>query len=111
MLQPCRRTTCTKTRLFVPEPISATSFPLQPTGGLGFILFSSIICFLSFNVLQEKYAGAIWAIINNFRSIDIHTQLDGETIHSLENGFTIDVGLHGLFDDLQLWFEHTVVSG
>jgi HNH endonuclease len=75
------------------------------------ILFSSIICYLSFNVLQKKYAGAVWAIINNFRSIDILTQLDGENIHSLENGFTMDMGLHGLFDDLHLWFEHIAVSG
>ena len=51
-----------------------------------------------------------WGFINSFRSIDILTQLDGESIHSLENGFTMDVGLHGLFDDLQLWFEHIVVS-
>jgi len=55
---------------------------------------------------KKKCAGAVWAIFNNFRSIDILTQLDGENIHSLENGFTMDVGLHGLSDDLHLWFEH-----
>ena len=75
------------------------------------ILFSFIICFLSFNVLQKKFKGNVWAIIDSFRSIDILTQLDGANIHSLENGFTMEVGLHGLFDDLLLCFEHTVVSG
>ena len=73
------------------------------------ILFSSIICILSFNVLQKKYAGAVWAIINSFKSIDI-LELNGEKIHSLENGFTMDVVLHVLFDNLQLWFEHIAVS-
>jgi HNH endonuclease len=74
-------------------------------------LFSFIVCFLSLNVLQKKYAGNVWAIISSFRSIDVLTQLNGNNIHSLENGFTMDMGLHSLFDDLQLWFEHIAVSG
>jgi len=57
---------------------------------------------------KKKYAGNVWAIINSFRTIDILTQLDGDKIHSLENGFTMDSSLHDQFDDLRLWFEHIV---
>jgi len=74
-------------------------------------LFSFIICFLSFNVLQKKYAENVWAMINNVSSIDIFTKLDGANIHSRENRFTMNVDLHGLFDDLLLWFEHIAVGG
>ena len=66
---------------------------------------------MSFNVLQKKYAGNVWAIINSFRTVDILSQLDGETIHSLENGFTMEMSLHSQFDDLNLWFDHIAVSG
>jgi len=55
---------------------------------------------------KKKYAGNVWAIINTFRSIDILVELDGPNIHRLENGFTLDTGLHTAFDNLQLWFEH-----
>ena len=74
-------------------------------------LFSFIIRILSFNILQKKYTGNVWAIINTFRSIDIHSELDGANVHSLENGFTIEVSLQGRFDVLRLWFEHIAVSG
>jgi hypothetical protein len=74
-------------------------------------LFSFIRCFLSFDVLQKKYTGSVWAIINSFRSIDILANLDGANIHSLENGFTMNVALHAEFDDLRLWFEHIAVGG
>ena len=73
-------------------------------------LFSSIIYFLSSNALQKKYSGAVWAIINTFRTIDILAELNGDKIHRLENGFTMDVALHAMFDNLELWFEHTGVS-
>jgi HNH endonuclease len=66
---------------------------------------------LSFNVLQKKYAGNVWAIINTFKTIDILGELNGPNIHRLENGFTMDVSLHDSFDDLRLWFEHMTVSG
>jgi hypothetical protein len=45
------------------------------------------------------------------KSIDILSKLDGENIHGLENGFTMDMSLLYLFDNLQLWFEHIAVSG
>ena len=70
---------------------------------------SSAFCHLTY--YRKKYAGSVWAIINSFRSIDMLSQLNGDNIHSLENGFTMDVSLHGLFDDLHLWFEHIAVSG
>jgi hypothetical protein len=54
-------------------------------------LFSFIIRFLLFNVLQKKYAGNVWAIINTFKSIDILVELDGPNIYGLENGFTMAV--------------------
>ena len=74
------------------------------------ILCSSVVCILSFNLLQKTYSGAVWAIINSFGSIDILAELNGDKIHSLENGFTMDVALHDMFDNLELWFEHTGVS-
>jgi hypothetical protein len=69
------------------------------------------VSLFSFNVLQKKYAGNVWAIINTFRSIDILVELDGPNIHRLENGFTMAVDLHNSFDNLRLWFEHITVSG
>jgi hypothetical protein len=106
-----------------PPPLCATNFChiFPPSTNWGFnpndpaekkvSLFSFVICFLSFNVLQKKYAGNVWAIVNTFRTIDILVELDGPKIHSLENGFTLDTSLHTAFDNLQLWFEHVAVSG
>jgi hypothetical protein len=68
-------------------------------------LFSFIICFLSFNVLQKKYVIAI------IKSIDILNKLERANIHGLENGFTMDASLHYSFGNLQLWFEHIAVGG
>ena len=51
-----------------------------------------------------------WGFINSFRSIDILTQLDGEKSIASKMDLLWTWGLHGLFDDLQLWFEHIVVS-
>jgi len=55
---------------------------------------------------KKKYAGNVWAIINSFRTIDILSQLNGEKIHGLENGFTMNMELHSMFDSLELWFDH-----
>ncbi|KAF8878978.1 hypothetical protein CPB84DRAFT_1793662 [Gymnopilus junonius] len=60
------------------------------------------------NDLEEKkkrYVRMVWAIINTFGAIDILSELEGEKIHCLENGFTMDQDLHTYFDDLKLWFE------
>jgi len=102
MLPPCRLTTCTKTRLFVPKTNFCHIFPPLTNWGLDNPNDPA--------EKKKKYAGGVWAIINSFRTIDILRQLDGENIHSLENGFTMDLSLHSLFDDLHLWFEHIVVS-
>jgi hypothetical protein len=78
---------------------------------VSFYLF--IICYLSFkfNVLQKKYSGNVWAIINSFRKINVLAELNGSKIHGLENGFTMNMELHSSFDNLRLWFEHIEVSG
>ncbi|KAF8880118.1 hypothetical protein CPB84DRAFT_1735519 [Gymnopilus junonius] len=54
---------------------------------------------------KKRYAGTVWAIINAFGAIDVLSELGGEKIHRLENGFTMDPTLHTYFDDLKLWFE------
>jgi hypothetical protein len=66
-------------------------------------------CFDSFAALQKKYAGSVWAIIESFSGTDALSELNGEKIHHLGNGFTMDMGLHSMFDDLDLWFEHVIV--
>lgn len=68
------------------------------------------ICRLLWLILQKAYAGAVWAIIDNFRAIDVVTELSGDNIYRLENGFTMSVDLHDAFDDLSLWLEHDTVS-
>jgi hypothetical protein len=85
-----------------PPPRSGTNFchilPPSTNWGLNpndpvekkLSLFSFIICFLLFNVLQKKYAGNVWVIINTFRSI---IKLDGTKIHCLENGIYFGHGL------------------
>jgi len=35
-------------------------------------------------------------------------ELNGNGSHRLENVMTMEMGLHGLFDSLSLWFEATV---
>jgi hypothetical protein len=62
---------------------------------------------LSFS--QKKYAGNVWPILESFSGIDGLSELDGEKIHHLGNGFTMDMGLRQMFDDLDLWFEHVTV--
>ncbi|KXN92359.1 hypothetical protein AN958_08374, partial [Leucoagaricus sp. SymC.cos] len=59
---------------------------------------------------QKKYAGNVWTIIENFRCIDVLSELDGANIHHLGNGFTMNEELHSMFDDLRLWFEEVAVS-
>ncbi|KAF8198544.1 hypothetical protein BJ912DRAFT_922485 [Pholiota molesta] len=54
---------------------------------------------------KKKYAGSVWAIFESF-SIDVLSELNGEKIHHLGNGFTMDMTLHTMFDALNLWFEH-----
>ncbi|KJA18783.1 hypothetical protein HYPSUDRAFT_69697 [Hypholoma sublateritium FD-334 SS-4] len=55
---------------------------------------------------KKKYAGSVWSIIESFSHIDMLSELNSESIHHLQNGFTMHSQLHTLFDDLNLWFEH-----
>ncbi|KAF8198543.1 hypothetical protein BJ912DRAFT_951804 [Pholiota molesta] len=57
---------------------------------------------------KKKYAGSVWAILESF-NIDVLSKLNGEKIHHLGNGFTMDMELHTMFDALELWFEHDAV--
>jgi len=54
---------------------------------------------------KSVYSGSVWSIINSFDNIDVLAELDGNKIHSLSNGLTLDLNLHSLFDNLKLWFE------
>ncbi|KXN86985.1 hypothetical protein AN958_09328 [Leucoagaricus sp. SymC.cos] len=54
---------------------------------------------------KRKYAENVWTFIENFRCIDILSELDGAKIHHLGNGFTMNEELRSMFDNLGLWFE------
>ena len=41
-------------------------------------------------------------------AINVIKELNGNGVHCLENIMTLDVGIHMLFDRLNLWFEATV---
>ena len=41
-------------------------------------------------------------------AIDVVKELNGNGVQRLENIMTLDVGIHMLFDRLNLWFEATV---
>jgi hypothetical protein len=43
-----------------------------------------------------------------FAGIKVTEELNGPDIHRLENVMTLDVGVHGLFDSLDIWLEETV---
>lgn len=49
-------------------------------------------------------------MINDFGSIDVLNDLNGDNIHNLRNGFTMIQSLHTDFDNLDLWFEKIQVS-
>ncbi|CAA7263958.1 unnamed protein product [Cyclocybe aegerita] len=44
-------------------------------------------------------------MVNSFANISVLDELDGENLHRLSNGLTLEVDLHILFDTLKLWFE------
>ena len=52
----------------------------------------------------------MWSIIEGFGNIDVLAELDGANMHRLSNGLTLDVNIHLVFDDLELWFEEVQVS-
>ena len=52
----------------------------------------------------------MWSIIDGFGDIDVLAELDGANMHRLSNGLTLDVNVHLVFDNLELWFEEVPVS-
>jgi len=43
-----------------------------------------------------------------FAGVKVTNELNGPNIHRLENVITLDVGVHGLFDNFFIWLEETV---
>jgi len=58
--------------------------------------------------MQHEYAASAWAVICRMGNVLVVDELNGNDGHRLENVMTMDLGIHGLFDDLDLWLEATV---
>jgi len=56
---------------------------------------------------KHEYAASAWAVICRMGGILVVDELNGNGSHRLENVMTMEMGLHGLFDSLSLWFEAT----
>jgi hypothetical protein len=52
----------------------------------------------------------VWSIIDGFGDIDVLAELDGANMHRLSNGLTLNVDVHLMFDNLELWFEEVPLS-
>jgi hypothetical protein len=52
----------------------------------------------------------VWGIIESFGNIDVLAELDGANMRRLSNGLTLNMEIHSVFDDLELWFEEVQVS-
>jgi hypothetical protein len=48
--------------------------------------------------------------MERFGNVSIARELNGVSIHRLENVITMEMGMHSLFDLLAFWFEETVRS-
>jgi hypothetical protein len=59
-------------------------------------------------VLQREYAASAWAVMCRMGNILVFDELNGNDVHRLENVMTMEMGIHGLFDELGLWLEATV---
>ncbi|EFI27097.1 hypothetical protein CC1G_15227 [Coprinopsis cinerea okayama7 len=60
------------------------------------------------NMVPTAFAGRAWAALQNFAGpmiIDVLGELGGDKVHRLQNGMTLDAGMHGLFDEMVFWFE------
>jgi len=69
-----------------------------------------IILVQNADIIQTKYSGNVWSIVNGFGSINVLAELDGNNAHRLSNGLTMVTELHHIFDNLKLWFEEIPVS-
>jgi hypothetical protein len=58
--------------------------------------------------MQHEYAASAWAVMCRMGGILVVDELNGNGSHRLENVMTMEMGLHGLFDSLSLWFKATV---
>ncbi|KAI6018913.1 hypothetical protein BKA83DRAFT_4308884 [Pisolithus microcarpus] len=53
---------------------------------------------------NEDYAASVWAVLDCFGYRNLRQELDGASIHRLENVMTMDVTIHHLFDRLLIYF-------
>ena len=58
--------------------------------------------------MQHEYAASAWAVICRMGNVLVVDELNGNDGHRLENVMTMEMGIHGLFDDLDIWLEATV---
>ncbi|KAI5999981.1 hypothetical protein EDD15DRAFT_2362512 [Pisolithus albus] len=58
---------------------------------------------------KEDYAATVWAVLDCFGYPNLRQELDGTSIHRLENVMTMDVTLHALFDMLLIYLTATEV--
>jgi len=59
-------------------------------------------------VPQTDYATSVSTVMDCFAGVKVTDELNGPNIHRLENVITLDVGVHGLFDNFFIWLEETV---
>jgi len=59
------------------------------------------------NAQKSAYAASVHAVLLRFGQIRAIEELNGPGLHRLQNLLTLDVGLHRLFDSLDLWFERS----
>ena len=60
------------------------------------------------SALQHEYAASAWAVMCRMGNILVFDELNGNDGHRLENVMTMEMGIHGLFDELGLWLEAAV---
>jgi hypothetical protein len=55
--------------------------------------------------MQRAYAASAHAVLSRFGQIDTISELNGDSVHRLENIFVLGTEAHQLFDTLKLWLE------
>jgi hypothetical protein len=58
---------------------------------------------------QFDYAASVWAVMDRF-GCPAFAELNGTLIHRLENVMTLEVNAHLFFDELEIYFESTVID-
>ncbi|KAH6916041.1 hypothetical protein BKA70DRAFT_1254582 [Coprinopsis sp. MPI-PUGE-AT-0042] len=54
---------------------------------------------------KTEWSGSVVSQVHYYASIDIRAELNGPQMHRLGNVLTLAVNFHGLFDNLEVWFE------